>query len=497
MLICVWPSGALRAQQSAPSQTETIAINLRAPAHPFPHYWGRMFGSGHAILALRQSYRKDLKAVRHVTDFQYVRFHGIFDRQVGLFHLNRQGQPQYNFTNVDQIYDGLLAKGIRPYVELSFMPEDLASTPEQQGFFYRPYIAPPKDWNLWGGLIRAFAQHLVDRYGVDEVSKWYFEVWNEPNIGFWAGNPKQSTYFHLYDVAARALKSVSPRLRVGGPATAQAAWVGDFIRHCVRDKVPVDFVSSHVYGNDSAENVFGTHQHIARRDLVALAVEKVSKEVKASQMPSLPIIFSEYNASYMNTVNVTDSAFMGPWLAETIGRCDGLVHLLSYWAFSDVFEEQGVAKRPFYGGFGLVATGHIHKAAYNDFALLHRLGGERLAAKSGPVIVTRRADGTIAIVLWNYAPPGNGGTAKTYKLSFQDLSGAHRAIIWTVDKNHGSPLATWEAMGEPDFPSLAQQKILRRAGQLPAPVIEPVSAGNPSLSLKLEPHALSLIELVK
>ncbi len=489
--------GALFGQASSRQQTETIVINARAPSQPFPHYWEKMFGSGRAILALRQSYRRDLKAVKRVTDFQYIRFHGIFDDHVGLYGENQQGQPEYNFSYVDQIYDGLLANGIRPYVELSFMPKAMASTPEQMGFWYHPYISPPKDWNHWGELIRQFAQHLVARYGIDEVSQWYFEVWNEPNIGFWAGVPKQATYFHLYDVAARALKSVSPRLRVGGPATAQAAWAGAFIRHCVQAKVPVDFVSTHVYGDDSSESVFGTHQHIARRDMVALAVKKVHDEVKASPLPNLPIIFSEYNASYMNLVKVTDSAFMGPWLAETIRRCAGLVSILSYWDFSDVFEEQGVVKRPFYGGYGLVAAGHIPKAPYNDFALLHRLGNERLAANSGPVIVTRRADGTLAIALWNYAPPGNEGSPKTYNLSFTGLRGAQQAIIWTVDRNHGSALATWEAMGSPDFPSLEQQKILRQAGQLPPPAIEPVPAAHPALSLRLEPHALSLIEVAK
>jgi xylan 1,4-beta-xylosidase len=487
----------LSGQTSLAPQVEEITINAQAPARPFTHYWEKMFGSGHAILALRQSYRRDLRAVKRVTDFQYVRFHGIFDREVGFYNEDKQGQPEYNFTNVDQVYDGLLANGIRPFVELSFMPQALASTSRQQEFFYHPYITPPKDWNHWGDLIRTFAQHLVARYGIDEVSRWYFEVWNEPNIGFWAGEPKQVTYFHLYEVAARALKTVDPRLRVGGPATAQAAWVSAFIRHCAEGTIPVDFVSTHVYGDDTSEDVFGTHQKIARRDMVALAVRKIHDKVKASALPNLPIIFSEYNATYMNIRNITDSAFMGPWLAETISRCDGLVDLLSYWDFSDVFEEQGVAKSPFYGGYGLVATGHIHKAAYNDFALLHRLGAERLDQESGPVIVTRRADGTLAIALWNYAPPGKSGTANTYKLSFKGLSGAHNAVIWTVDEQHGSPLATWEAMGKPDFPSPSQQQILRQAAQLPPPAIERLLVVDPRLTLTLEPHALSLIEITQ
>jgi len=498
-IICTCGFNALSARAGSQSSTNTITItiNAHAPAHPFPHSWEKMFGSGHAILSLHQSYRRDLKAVKRVTEFQYVRFHGIFDRGVGLYSENKQGQPAYNFTNVNQIYDGLLANGVRPYVELSFMPQALASTPERQDFFYHPYISPPKNWNRWGDLIRAFAQHLVSRYGIDEVSQWYFEVWNEPNIGFWAGQPKQATYFHLYDVAARALKSVSLRLRVGGPATAQAAWVSAFIKHCADHHVPVDFVSTHVYGDDTAENVFGTHQKIARRDMVAMAVRKVHDEVKSSPLPNLPIIFSEYNATYMNIRDITDSAFMGPWLAETVARCDGLVHLLSYWAFSDVFEEQGVVRTPFYGGYGLVATGHIPKAAYNDFALLHRLGRERLDQKNGPVIVTRRADDTLAVALWNYAPPGNGGSARTYKLSFRGLSGVHHAIIWTVDRHHGSPLATWQAMGKPNFPSPAQQQILRQAAQLPPPTIKTLAADNPTVTLTLQPHALSLIEIAK
>jgi xylan 1,4-beta-xylosidase len=487
----------LPGQSNLASRAEDITIDTHASSHPFPHYWEQMFGSGHAGLSLRQSYHRDLKAVKRVTDFQYVRFHGIFDRDVGLYNENKQGQAEYNFTNVDQIYDGLLANGVRPFVELSFMPQSLASTPQQQEFFYHPYIAPPKDWARWGELISAFAQHLVARYGIEEVSQWYFEVWNEPNIGFWAGEPKQSTYFHLYDVAALALKSLSPQIRVGGPATAQAAWVSAFITHCAEKKVPVDFVSTHVYGDDTAEDVFGTHQKIARRDMVVMAVKKVHDEVARSTTPNLPIIFSEYNATYMNSPDITDSAFMGPWLAETISRCEGLVHLLSYWAFSDVFEEQGVAKTPFYGGYGLVATGHIPKAAYNDFALLHRLGTERLTESSGQVIVTRRTDGTLAIALWNYAPSGNEGARRTYRLLFKGLSGAHHAIIWAVDKQHGSALATWEAMGKPNFPSRAQQQILRQAAQLPPPTIKALPADNPALSLTLEAHALLLIEITQ
>ncbi len=491
-----WNLGSAR--PAAPDSAQTISIDLQGPTHPFPHFWEKMFGSGRAVLALRDSYRQDLRSVKRATGFEYLRFHAILDDDVGVYNQNSQGRAFFNFSYVDQIYDGLLSNGVRPFVEISFMPRALAASPNQMPFWYRPYVAPPRDRQQWSDLIQAFARHLIARYGIDEVSQWYFEVWNEPNIDFWAGVPKQATYFDLYYVTAQALKQVSPRLRVGGPSTAQAAWTGDFIRFCAAKSYPVDFVSTHVYANDSAENVFGTHEKISRLDMVARAVKKVHDEVKASPRPDLPIIFSEYNASYMNEVNVTDSAFMGPWLASTISRTDGLVDTLAYWSFSDVFEEQGVVKRPFYGGYGLMAAGNIPKAAYNDFAMLHRLGTQRIELNSDSALATRRDDGDFAIAVWNYAPPSEEGTSKNYDLSLSGLGDLRQAIIYEVDPNHGSALATWQAMGKPDFPTRDQQEILREAGRLPGPEVRAVSSGDPaSLSLTLPAHALALVVLEK
>jgi xylan 1,4-beta-xylosidase len=482
---------------SAAPSVQDVTINAGAPGLPFPHFWEQMFGSGRAILSLRASYRHDLRTVQHATGVQYVRFHGIFDHDVAVYSVDAEGHPQYNFSYVDQIYDGLLKHHVRPFVELSFMPRQLASTGERQAFWYHPYVSPPRSWVLWGKLIEHFARHLVARYGIAEVSQWYFEVWNEPNLGFWAGKPAQETYFHLYDVTARALKSVSPRLRVGGPATAQAAWASQFIHHCFANHVPVDFVSTHVYGNDTAENVFGTSQPISRKDMVWRAVRKVHDEVASSPLPHLPIILSEFNAAYDNNPEVTDSAFIGPWMAYTIRQCDGLVRMMSYWTFSDVFEEQGVVKTPFYGGFGLIAEDGIPKASFNDFRLLHMLGHERLAAASNSVIVTRRGDGSLAVAVWNYAPPGPGGREKIFHLSFENLNGTHHAVVWIVDSRHGSPLPVWRAMGSPRDLTRSQTRILREAGQLPGPRVLLIPPANPAISVRLAPHALALVEVTE
>jgi xylan 1,4-beta-xylosidase len=475
-----------------------IDIDGNAPAHPFPHFWEQMFGSGRARLSLRASYRHDLRQVKRATAMRLVRFHGIFDRGVGIYTVDAQGRPDYNFTYLDQIYDGLLRQGVRPFVELSFMPPDMASRQQSMGFWYDPIVAPPTRWRLWRDLIRRFAQHLVARYGIDEVSHWYFEVWNEPNGSFWGGVPHQATYFHLYEVTAGALKGVSPRLRVGGPSTAQAAWVPAFIRYCAAHHVPLDFLSTHVYGDDSAENVFHTQQRISRRDMVIRAVQKVHRQVAASPLPALPIIFSEFNATYTGTAtDVTDSPYIGPWLANTIRACDGLVHSMSYWTFSDVFEEGGIAQSPFHGGFGLIAAGGIPKASFNDFRLLHWLGHQRLAQSSDSALVTRRADGTLVIAVWNYAPAGPGGQTRTYRLRFRNVPDAQRALIWRVDRDHGSALTAWEAMGKPRFPSFEQHRILMQAARLPAPRIEVLTARDPQLTLRLRPHALALVELTR
>ncbi|MGH9782032.1 MAG: GH39 family glycosyl hydrolase, partial [Candidatus Acidiferrales bacterium] len=200
LLFCVHPLAAAHQNSVA---AETVAVNVKAAARPFPHFWERMFGSGRATLSLRDSYRQDLRAVKGITGFEYLRFHGIFDDDVGVYSEDKSGKPDYNFSYVDQIYDGLLANGVRPYVEISFMPRQLAAAPVVlHPFWYHPITSPPKDWSRWDDLIEQFARHLVARYGIDEVSHWYFEVWNEPNIDFWSGDPKQSTYYELYDHTA-------------------------------------------------------------------------------------------------------------------------------------------------------------------------------------------------------------------------------------------------------------------------------------------------------
>jgi xylan 1,4-beta-xylosidase len=482
----------LRASQLHGLAQETTQIDATAQTTPFPHFWEQMFGSGRAILSLRESYRDDIRAVKQVADFKYVRFHAILHDEVGVYNEDEHGNPVYNFSYVDQIYDGLLKNGVRPFVEISFMPRKLAFNPDAlHPFWYKPNVSPPKSMDRWDDLIKHFAQHLVDRYGIDEVSTWYFEVWNEPNIDFWNGIPRQRSYFDLYAHTTGALKSVSPRLRVGGPATAAASWVGDFLKFTAANHVPVDFVSTHAYADDTVEDLFGTSEEIPMDDRVCRAVAKVQGQIKASATPGLPLFLTEWNVQGM--MDARDTVFMGPALANTVRQCDGIVSLMSFWTFSDVFEESGPIPKPFVNGFGLRAKGGINKPSYYAYGLLHQLGTERLENNLTDAIVTKGAAGEIEVAVWNLADPGQSGANKTIDLAFKHVPPDARVSIQRIDEDHGNVLKAYAAMGRPTDPTPDQVTQLNRDSALPAPLEMRLTAG--TLEIKLTPNSLALIKI--
>jgi xylan 1,4-beta-xylosidase len=493
LLACVLFTSALWGQP----QPQLITVDAAAPSAPFPHFWEQMFGSGRAILSLRYTYQSDLRAVKDVTNFQYVRFHGILLDEVGVYDEDKQGNPRYNFTYVDQIYDGLLRNGIRPFVEISFMPKALASQLDYQGFWYKPIVSPPKDYVRWDDLITQFTRHLVDRYGIDEVSQWYFEVWNEPNIGFWTGKPAQETYFQLYDHTAKDIKTVSLRLRVGGPSTAQAAWIREFIAHTVAEKIAVDFISSHIYGMDQASKVFGSGVTIPEEEMVYRGTKKMYEDIRASARPELPLIVSEFSGGRVPTGN-RDTLYMGPWIANAVRECDGLTNMMSFWPFSDVFEEHGVARSPFpvrplQEGRGLIAPDGIPKPSYVAFALLHQLGDERISEPGDDVIVTKRKDGVLEIALWNLVDPGDAGASRRIRLEFRHIPPHSQAVVYRLDKTHEDTLDAYRAMGSPIYPTHAQvEELWRIAKILPA---QRTFTQENALTLDVPPEGLAIVEV--
>ena len=480
------PTTLLSAQSA-----EQIHIDANAATTPFPHFWEEMFGSGRAILTLRESYRNDLRAVKAVTDFQYVRFHAILHDELGVYNEDSCGKPVFNFDVVDQVYDGLLQNGVRPVVEISFMPKKLAFNPDDlHPFWYKQNVSPPKSMEKWDELMKAFAQHLVDRYGIEEVSKWYFEVWNEPNIDFWGGIPRQESYFDLYAHTARDLKSVSPRLRVGGPATAAAAWIPEFLDFCAKNHVPVDFVSTHGYADEPVKRLLGTDQVIPTEDREGAVVAKVRHQIDASPIPHLPLLWTEWNVTGKD--DARETPYVGPALANVIRECDGNVQYMSFWTFSEVFEEDGPASRPF-TRFGIRAMGGINKPAFYDFALLHHLGDRRIANSSRDALVTRNPDGSLAIAVWNLVDPGDPPSNKQITLHLTGVPSSAAVSIQRVDETHGNVMPFYKKMGSPVSPTRAQVEKLNRETAFRAP--EHRKLDNGTLTLDLGTNALVLVQV--
>ena len=484
---------------------EVIVVDAGAPATPFPHFWEQMFGSGRANLMLRESFRDDLRAVHAATAFTYVRGHGILHDENGVYTEDEHGEPVYNFAYVDQIYDGLLKAGVKPVVEISFMPKKLAFNPDDlHPFWYKQNVSPPKSMERWDDLMTALAKNLVEHFGIEEVSTWYFEVWNEPNIDFWNGIPRDKSYFELYAHTARDLKAVSPRLRVGGPATAAAQWVTPFLAYVKAHDVPLDFVSSHGYADEEIDNIFPDDASVPRDtpmdERVCLAIGKVRKEMQAAGKGDLPLFWTEWNVQGQSEAR--DTTFVGPGVANTIRQCDGQVQMMSFWTLGDVFEEGGPIAQPFSGQFGLRAEYGINKPSFYDFALLHGLGELRLANASKDAIVTKAKDGALVVALWNIADPAANGQpssmltaiAKTMTLEFKGVPLRARVSVQRVDNEHGNVLPVYAALGKPQYPTPAQVEQMNRKTALPAPEAMALKGGR--LQLVLEPNALVLVRVV-
>lgn len=241
-----------------------IGIDSNAQKHLFCRHWQFGIGSGHAALALRSDYITLLKKVREELGITYVRFHGIFNEDMDVVRSLKDILPirgaerfvEYNFEKIGTAYDNILSCSMKPFVELSFMPELLAGGSTKSGLFYRPNITPPADYEQWGRFIERFIRYLTGRYGIEEVADWYFEVWNEPDLGVFFDGKKED-YFKLYEVTVRAVKTVDERLRVGGPATSASKWIGSFLEYCRVNHTPLDFVSTHQYAGDPIGGIQG------------------------------------------------------------------------------------------------------------------------------------------------------------------------------------------------------------------------------------------------
>ncbi|MCA1605782.1 MAG: beta-xylosidase, partial [Acidobacteria bacterium] len=323
--------------------------DLASETTPLPHFWEHCVGSDHAPVALRGDWQRQLKRCHEELGFQYVRFHGLFSDDMGTLR-NEKRKTLYSFFNVDQIFDFLLSIGMKPFVELSFMPEALASG-RKTVFHYQANVTPPKDYKQWATLIRGFVNHLVQRYGVAEVRQWFFEVWNEPNLkSFWTGT--QRDYFKLFRYTVEAIKSVDQSLRVGGPATAKSQWINEFVDFCERNKLPLDFISTHHYPTDDSGNEDDETEiklSLSQRGIMREAAQDTRHRARGKQ-----VYYTEWNSSSDSRDPLHDESYSAAFAVATIMEAKGLVEGYSFWTFSDIFEENYFPSVPFHGGFGLL-----------------------------------------------------------------------------------------------------------------------------------------------
>ncbi len=433
------------------------------------HFWEHTVGSGHATLALRADWQKQLARCTRELGFKHVRFHGLLSDDMGTL-VKDKNELIYSFFNTDQICDFLLSINMRPFMELSFMPTALASGTETV-FHYKGNITTPKDYNKWETLIKKLTEHLVQRYGLNEVSQWFFEVWNEPNLDmFWKGT--QADYFKLYQHTANAIKNVHKSLKVGGPATANNAWITAFKKYCEQQHVPVDFISTHHYPTDAVGNPDDdTITKLSKSKRSAL--QKMAKKVRI-EAGDKPVYHTEWCTSANPFDELHDMPYAACFIIKTVLENNGIVDGYSYWTFSDIFEENYFSSVPYHGGFGLMNIYGIPKPSYRAFQLLHRLGNEILKVSGNhetvDVWIVRKKD-IINIIITNWALPLHPIKTELVKVQIDTIKKVKSCCIERIDANHANAKNSWINMGSPSSLTANEVCTLELASAL---VMEPL-----------------------
>jgi xylan 1,4-beta-xylosidase len=391
------------------AQTRTIEADLNHAAGPHSQTPLMTVGAGRANEGLRADWQQQLATMQKEIGFKYLRFHGLLHDDMGVYTEDSKGNPSYNFQYIDQLYDALLAQHIRPFVELGFMPSKLASG-KNTVFWWNGNVTPPKDMAKWNGLIKALIIHWQDRYGNDEITKWYYEVWNEPDLTyFWAGT--QDQYLDLYRNTAQSIKAVCPNCRVGGPASAQGKLDSAWLAFIAKENLPADFLSTHTYGVTSgafdADGHAGTDLDTAPTAITG-RVEGSRKLIDNSATPRLELHYTEWSTAYTPTDPIHDQYISAAFILEKLRETSPLAQSMSYWTFTDIFEENGPRFTPFHGGFGLINYQGIRKPAYFAYKFLAQLGTTDLVTNDSQSWITKSADNSVSALLWDYtaiAPP--------------------------------------------------------------------------------------------
>lgn len=487
-----------------------IELDVTQAAKPLDRFYDLSVGSDFPGTLIRDDSQAQLKTAVDELGFRYLRFHAIFHDVLGAVRAEN-GKIVYDWTKVDELYDDLLAKRIRPFVELGFTPKAMA-TSENKIFYWQGNTSHPVP-SAWKALVESFIRHLEQRYGKAEVRTWFFEVWNEPNLsGFWEG-ADQKAYFELYDLTSNTIKGIDLNLRVGGPSTAGAAWVPEFLEHVAQSGAAVDFVTTHSYGVDGGfldEDGKEDTKLSPSPDAIVGDVRRVRKEIKASKFPDLPLYFTEWSTSYTPRDLVHDSYISAPYILSKLKGCQGLAQGMSYWTYTDLFEEPGPPPTPFHGGFGLLNREGIRKPAYFAYKYLDELQGNEIVIQDSEAFAAVK-NGNVAAVIWDFRSPEQkvsnrpfyshimqAEAAAPVAIRISNLKpGSYRLTVHRTGYRHNDPYSAYIDMGTPKSLTPAQlEQLTLQTRDLPEidRAVQVGNSGSYDLSLPMLSNDVVLVK---
>ena len=486
-------------------------IDVRVKTEPFTHYWSVGVGAGRANEGLRAGWLEHLQLVKKNCGFRYVRMHGLFHDDMFVYFRKPDGKVVYNWQYIDELYDRMLAIGVKPFVELGFFPKDMAAENSKTQMWWKGYVSVDRNnFGKWHDLIKAFTQHIVDRYGINEVLTWYFEVWNEPNLtgtgGFFHGT--KSDYFRLYKEAVTAIKSIDERLNVGGPATSnfiadhrhdgeildhsqsrfytqeeinkqqwKGVWIEDFLHYCEKENLPVDFISTHPYPTDYALDPETGRGKGAIRYVHSLKddIQWLRQQLADSKYPEAEIHLTEWSTGPNSRDRMHDILPPAAYIIKTNLDCIGLANSLMYWTFTDVFEEKGGGEEIFHGGFGMINFQGLVKPSFHAYRMLNQLGDEKIYYKD-PLFISRSSKtGKLSAIAFNYPKEYEqtvpsmqnftnymNASSKTLDIVLEGLNPNACFEIEVLDKMHGNVYDAYLNMGAPHSPNIREIEFLRQ-----------------------------------
>ncbi|SHG40845.1 GH39 family glycosyl hydrolase [Dysgonomonas macrotermitis] len=519
-------------------------IDVKSKGTPLDHYWSVGVGAGRVNEGLRSGWQEHLALVKEHCGFRYVRMHGLFHDDMFVCFEKPDGKTVYNWQYIDEVFDRMLDAGVKPFVELGFFPQSIAAKNSKTQFWWKGNVSVDKNnFDKWYSLIYAFTQHVVDRYGINEVLAWYFEVWNEPNLtgtgAFFHGT--KSDYFRLYKEAVNAIKSIDSRLKVGGPATSnfvaderhkgeimdhsksifysqdvinskqwEGVWIEDFLRYCEKEKLPVDFISTHPYPTDYALDPETGRSKDAIRYVHSLKddINWLRKTLANSKFPDAEIHLTEWSTSPNSRDKMHDLLPPAAYILQSNLECVNLVNSLMYWTFTDVFEEKGGGESIFHGGFGMINFQGIVKPSFHAYRMLNKLGDELLWNATSLTVSRHSGNGKITALAYNYpdeyietvpsaknADNYMNASSRHINLELRNLKPNSIFELEILDEDNGNAFKFYKEINSPQSPTRLETALLKqKAWDTKKELIKTDQDGTLTFSRELTPWCCILIK---